>query len=80
MSINILIIEYTDCMDFGDRIKELRQERGVTQVTLASALGCSQSMVAQWEAHKNKPTEEFIVRAAQYFEVSCDYLLGLRDD
>ena len=37
-------------------------------------------MVAQWEAHKNKPTEEFIVQAAQYFGVSCDYLLGLRDD
>ncbi len=67
-------------MNFGDRIKELRQERGITQSALATALGCSQSMVAQWEAHKNKPTEEFIVQAAQYFGVSCDYLLGLRDD
>ncbi|HIY97223.1 MAG TPA: helix-turn-helix domain-containing protein [Candidatus Borkfalkia excrementigallinarum] len=66
-------------MDFGIRLKELRKERKVTQKELANALGCSQSMVAQWESHKNKPTEDFIVKTAKYFDVSTDYMLGLID-
>lgn len=66
-------------MDFGIRLKELRTERKVTQTELAKALGCSQSMIAQWETHRNKPTEDFIVKAAKFFGVSADYLLGLID-
>ena len=66
-------------MDFGIRIKDLRRERKITQTELAKALGCSQSMVAQWEAHKNKPTEDFIVKTANFFGVSTDYLLGLTE-
>ena len=66
-------------MDFRIRLKELRKERKVTQKELANALGCSQSMVAQWESHKNKPTEDFIVKTAKYFDVSTDYMLGLID-
>lgn len=79
MSIKILIILYNNAMDFGIRLKELRTERKVTQTELAKALGCSQSMIAQWETHKNKPTEDFIVKTAKFFGVSADYLLGLID-
>ena len=79
MSIKILILCYNESMDFGIRLKELRTERKITQKELAKALGCSQSMIAQWEAHKNKPTEDFIVKTAKLFEVSTDYLLGLID-
>ena len=67
-------------MDFGIRLKELRTERNVSQKALAQALGCSQSMVAQWETHKNKPTEDFIVKAAKFFAVPTDYILGLTDE
>ena len=66
-------------MDFGIRLKELRKERKVTQKELANALGCSQSMVAQWESHKNKPTGGFIVKTAKDFDVSTEYMLGLID-
>lgn len=79
MSIKILILLYNIIMDFGIRLKELRKERKVTQAELAKALGCSQSMVAQWETHRNKPTEDFIVKTAKFFDVSADYLLGLDD-
>ncbi len=62
------------------RLKELREERKLTQQEVALAVGGTQSNLAKWEKEKVQPTSEFIVKLSDYFEVSADYLLGRSDD
>ena len=64
---------------FGERLKELRTEKGLSQKALASKLGCNQSMISFWENGINEPTITNLVKLTQIFEVSADYLLGLED-
>lgn len=66
-------------MKFCERIKELRAEKGVSQMTLAKALGLSQSAVAKWELGKTEPTASALVALSEYFGESVDYLLGIVD-
>lgn len=65
---------------FGRRIRELRTEKNITQKNLAVILECNQSMITRWEREECEPTESVIKRAAVFFNVSADYLLGLEDD
>ncbi len=62
------------------RIKELRQERGLTQAEVAKAIETSQRNIGRWENGENEPTASFISLLANFFEVSSDYILGLEDD
>ncbi|NLD88330.1 MAG: helix-turn-helix transcriptional regulator [Clostridiales bacterium] len=62
-----------------ERIKSLREEKGVSQTTLGKAIGVGQSTVAMWENGKNKPEYVYLERIADYFRVSIDYLLGRSD-
>lgn len=66
---------------FGDRLKELRQERGLTQQQLAANLEyqIAQNTIAVWELKKASPKAEAIILLAQYFGVTADYLLGISD-
>ena len=50
-----------------------------SQKQLAEQLGYNQSMISFWEKGINEPTETAIRKAALFFEVSADYLLGLED-
>ena len=63
-------------MNIGEIIKELRIERDLSQRKLAEAIGVSQKAIDYWERGINEPKASYIVRLADYFEVSCDYLLG----
>lgn len=65
--------------NLGQRIKELRQEKGVDQTELAKWLGTSQTNVSRWENDKFEPDLETIVKIAQFFEVTTDYLLGVTE-
>ena len=65
---------------FSDRLKELRKEKGLSQKALAEQLGYNQSMICFWEKSVKEPTESAIRKAALFFEVSADYLLGLTDE
>lgn len=64
---------------FGEKLKELRKEKSISQKEIAQILGCSQSMITRWESLECEPTEKYIVECAKYFNVSADYLLGLSD-
>ena len=66
-------------MTICERIKELRLEHNLSQMELAKALNMSQSAVAKWELGKTEPTATAIIRLAQLFNESADYLLGLTD-
>lgn len=64
---------------FAVRLKELRRESNISQVALAKVLNVSRSTVAAWESGRNEPANALMVRLADYFEVSVDYLLGRTD-
>lgn len=60
----------------GTQIKELRQERGLSQQALAKQIGVSQKAVDFWERGVNEPKASYIVLLCDFFGVSADYLLG----
>ena len=61
---------------FGKRLKELREERGVSQPALAKELGVSRAIVSLWENGLREPTLSNLVAIADYFDESIDYLAG----
>ena len=67
-------------MAFSDISKSLRKEKGVSQIQLAEALKVSKACISMIEIGKNEPTANTLVRYADFFEVSTDYLLGREDD
>ena len=64
---------------FAERILELRKEKNISQATLAKNIGVSYAVVCYWETDRSEPTAPNIVKLAEYFGVSCDYLLGKSD-
>lgn len=63
----------------GKRIKELRKQKGLTQMQLADELNVEFSNVSKWELGKNDPSKELIAKMAKLFNVSIEYLLGISD-
>ena len=57
-------------------LKRLREENKISQQKLANELKVSQSTVGMWENGKNKPEFDTLIKIADYFDVSVDYLLG----
>lgn len=62
---------------FGQTLKELRLESGLTQAQLAGEIGVVQGTIYFWENSINEPTASYIVKLAEFFGVSCDTLLGI---
>lgn len=71
---------YNLYMKFPEKLKELREEKGVSQMQLARSLGVSQSAIAKWELGKTEPTASALISLSRYFGETVDYLLGLQDD
>lgn len=80
MSMLFSIFCYNFFMVLGKRIKELRQEKGLTQTQLALKAGINQSMIARWERGEREPIASAIVKLADALECTCDYLLGKTND
>ncbi len=64
----------------GKRIRYLRQQANLTQVQLGKLLGCSSSTVSLYEGGQRSPDTTMLVRIADVFDVSVDYLLGRVSD
>lgn len=62
--------------DFPRIITFLRKERGLSQKQVATDLEISQALLSHYEKGIRECGLDFLVKAADYFEVSCDYLLG----
>ena len=62
------------------RLKELRKQRGVTQLRLAMDLHMSQNTISRYETGEREAGYAELIRIADYFDVSLDYLLGRSDD
>lgn len=78
-SILRLEIRYNKDMKFQERIRELRVQKGLSQMELSKATGLSQSAIAKWELGKTEPTATAIVVLAKFFGETTDYLLGLSE-
>jgi transcriptional regulator with XRE-family HTH domain len=63
---------------FTEKIQILMKAEGITAKKLTENVGLSSSAISEWKKGKAKPSYEAIVKIAQYFNVSTDYLL--RDD
>ena len=64
---------------FDERIKELRLSLGINQVEFGKRIGVSKQCVSNWENGNIQPSIDMLVRVANVFSVSADYLLGLND-
>ena len=64
----------------AERLKQLRSEKGMTQVQLAQMLGVSKGTVAMWETSKRKPSFEILSKLSDIFDRRMDYILGYSDD
>ena len=62
--------------DFPRIITLLRKERGISQKNAAAELGVSQALLSHYEKGIRECGLDFLVKAADYYHVSCDYLLG----
>jgi len=63
---------------FSDRVKELRKAKGMTQRQMADALGITERSYQRYEA-ENNPNHDTLIKLADFFEVSLDYLTGRID-
>jgi transcriptional regulator with XRE-family HTH domain len=65
---------------FAKRLKELRNEKGLSQEELANAIKSSTNAVGMYETGKRMPREEILERIKGFFGCSYDYLFGFSDD
>lgn len=64
---------------FGERLKELRQEQGLSIFALSELLKISDATICRWENNINDVKGEQLVVLAKFFDVTTDYLLGLEE-
>lgn len=62
------------------RLLELREERNLSQTDVANAISTSRTNIGRWEKGLNEPASGFLIKLAEFFEVSTDYLLGLENE
>ena len=60
----------------NENIKRLRMARGLNQVEFAKAMGVSKQCVSNWENDNVMPSIEMLVKMANFFNVTTDYVLG----
>lgn len=63
-------------MDFGTRLKKIRQAKEISQEELAKMIQTSRSNIANYETGKNMPSLDILNKLSQALNVSTDYLLG----
>lgn len=60
----------------GDKIRDLRNQKRMSQTDLSKILHVSQQTITKWETGKAEPSSSALNSLANYFNVSADYLLG----
>ncbi|MBZ1508892.1 helix-turn-helix domain-containing protein [Leuconostoc mesenteroides] len=62
-----------------NRLRELRKERGLSQVRLANEMSINIKTLRRYEVGENNPRVAILIELADYFDVSIDYLVGRSD-
>ena len=69
-----------EIFDFGLRLRELREKKRLSQQQLADWLGLTRSSISNYENNTHTPPADTLVRLADIYGVSVDYLLGVKND
>ena len=67
-------------MELGEKLRQLRKEKGLTQEELASLLYVSRTAVSKWESDKGCPNIDSLKQLSKLYGISVDYLLGLTQE
>ena len=80
MSIHVLRIFYNLLGDnMKLRIRDLREDRDLTQTAIAKILGCTQQTYSRYESGEITIDIYNLIKLAKFYNTACDYLLGLTD-
>lgn len=67
-------------MKIGHRIKKLREENGLMQQDVCNTLDIEQSTLANYENNRRVPKTDILIKIANYYSVSLDFLVGMTDN
>ena len=67
-------------LKLSERLHSLRKERGLTQTEAANAVEISLKSYCRYESGEREPTASVLVRIADFYNVTTDYLLGRSDE
>ena len=77
----LILREYTtNMLEYTERLKKLREFEKINQTELAKELGISQNTYSQYETGARQPSLEMLIKLAEFYFVSTDYILGLTDN
>ncbi len=62
------------------KIRELRKAKGISQIKMAMDLNTNQNTISRYETGEREPSINDLIKIADYFNVSVDYLLGRTDN
>ncbi len=65
-------------LTFGEKLKDLREDRNLTQSQLGKILNMTQRKISYIEHDKYEPSLQDLVQICNFFNVSSDYLIGLK--
>lgn len=65
---------------FGEKLRELRKNKNISQEKLGEILGVTSTAIYSWEINRTQPPFETVVKIAKFFEVSPNYLFGFTDE
>lgn len=74
--VNFYVMKKNICMN---RIRDLREDRDLRQIDVAKATDIDQQTLSNYETGKTNPDSFAIIQLAEFFGVTCDYLLGVTD-
>lgn len=66
-------------VDFGNNLKTLRLQNGLTQAQVAQKLGVTKSVISAYETGLRLPSYDILINISKIFRVSTDFLLGLEN-
>lgn len=61
---------------FGEKLRNLRTDKGLSQIALAKELNVSKSVISLWELDGSDPTLSNLIKISDFFGVSIDFLAG----
>lgn len=64
-------------MAFGEKLRDLRLKSGMTQLQLADKVNVTKSVISYYEHKDKKPSPDILIKFAEIFGVTTDYLLGV---
>ncbi len=81
ISIFVVLIKIICIMELGDRLKQLRLQKGLSKSDLAKEIGVHYSQIGRYEDKGARPSADILAKLANVLEVSSDYLMnGTSDD